>query len=87
MADKGNKNKEPNFEISVERLEEIIKELDNGDLELEKSIKLYEEGMKLTSRCQKMLDDAEKKVSKLAKGKGGSFATESIETEDSEAPF
>jgi exodeoxyribonuclease VII small subunit len=89
MTDKGKKGKELKFEASLKRLEEIVTKLEEGDLELEKSIELFEEGMKMASGCQKRLDEAEKKVEKLIKGADGSFATESMETDDSEGeiPF
>jgi len=50
------------FENAYKRLEEIANSLESGDIELEKSFALYEEGQKLMMVCQKMLDKAEKKL-------------------------
>ena len=60
------------FEKSVEQLEEIIQELETGDLPLEKAIKRFEEGIKLSKYCFKTLDETEKKVSILIQEMDGS---------------
>ncbi len=54
-----------NFEQSLEDLEKIVKELEMGDLPLEKAFKRFEEGMALSKRCGRLLDETEKKVSQL----------------------
>ena len=54
-----------NFEQSMKELEEIAAKLSDGDVSLDESVKLFEDGMKLSQNCQKMLEDAEKKVSIL----------------------
>ena len=54
-----------NFEQSMKELEEIAEKLSNGDISLDESIKLFENGMKLSKHCQKILEDAEKKVNIL----------------------
>lgn len=56
------------FEQSLSRLEEIVKHLEKGDLPLNESLSLFEEGTGLISSCSKMLDEAEQKVVKLRKG-------------------
>ena len=56
------------FEQSLDRLDEIVKHLEKGDLPLSDSLNLYEEGTGLINACSKMLDDAEQKVVKLKKG-------------------
>lgn len=59
------------FEDAMERLEEIIQNLENGDLSLEDSLKNFEEGMKLIKFSTKKLEEVEQKVSMLVKdGKG-----------------
>ena len=63
----GKKN-ELSFEQSLSRLDEIVKHLEKGDLPLNDSLALYEEGTALIRSCSKMLDDAEQKVVKLKKG-------------------
>lgn len=56
------------FEESLTRLEEIVRHLEKGDLPLNDSLSLYEEGTSLIAACSKMLDEAEQKVVKLKKG-------------------
>jgi exodeoxyribonuclease VII small subunit len=52
-------------------LERIVQELENGDLPLEKAIKKFEEGIKLTKLCSEKLDETEKKISILLKNSEG----------------
>ena len=70
--------KEPGFEESLQRLEEIVERLEDDDLELEQSLALFEEGVKLASACNQRLDEAEKKVALLLKNNEGALV---------EAPF
>jgi exodeoxyribonuclease VII small subunit len=56
------------FEEALGRLEEIVRHLEKGDLPLNDSLVLYEEGTGLIASCSKMLDEAEQKVVKLRKG-------------------
>jgi len=58
---------EKKFEEAMERLEEIVRSLEQGDLPLEESLKAFEEGMGLASFCSRELEAAEKKVSLLVK--------------------
>ena len=60
-----------NLEKSLADLEEIVDELESGDLPLEKAMKKFEEGIKLTRGCQAALKDAEQKVEILLKSAGG----------------
>ncbi len=50
------------FEISINKLDEIVKKLESGDLPLEESVALYEEGIKLAAECKKELDETKQKV-------------------------
>ena len=50
------------FEDNMKKLEEIVAKLESGDVKLDESIKLFEEGIKLTKVLQKTLDDAEGKI-------------------------
>ncbi len=59
---------ELSFEQALGRLEEIIKHLEKGDLPLNESMTLFEEGTGLLNRCGTMLEEAEQKVVKLKKG-------------------
>ncbi len=58
------------YEKAVERLEEIVEMLENGNLPLEKMMKLYEEGTALAAKCAKSLDAAQLRISELSEGKG-----------------
>jgi exodeoxyribonuclease VII small subunit len=60
----------PKFEDCLQRLEKIVQELEKGDVPLEKSLTLFEEGMQLSSACRKELEDAEGKVEILLKQNG-----------------
>jgi len=63
------------FEQSMKQLERIVQELEEGELPLEKAIKKFEEGIKLTQFCSAKLDEAEKKVSVLLKNTEGQVVT------------
>lgn len=69
------------FEKAMKRLEEIGQSLETGDIALEESIKLYEEGIQLMDFCQKKLDEAEKKVKKLSRDSEGEFQTTSLDSQ------
>ena len=62
------KKQELCFEDALGRLEEIVRHLEKGDMPLNDSLGLYEEGTGLITACSKMLDEAEQKVVKLKKG-------------------
>lgn len=59
------------FEESMKRLDEIVNVLESGEVSLEESIKLFEEGTGLASSCSALLDSAELKVTKLMQGPDG----------------
>lgn len=73
--------KYPDFEKAIERLEEITDHLEAGEVSLEKSIKLYTEGLEIASVCDKKLGEAEKKI-KIIREKSGISAEEDFD-EDS----
>ena len=56
-----------NFEASLEELERIVKELERGDLPLEQSLQLFENGMRLSAECKRQLEEAESRVEILMK--------------------
>ncbi len=60
----------PKFEESLQRLESIVKEMERGELPLEASLKLFEEGIALSGTCRKQLEEAEGKVEILLKQNG-----------------
>ncbi len=55
------------FEESMQRLQEIVNKLESGEESLENSMKLFEEGAKLSTQCYQMLDKAEQQVTELTK--------------------
>ena len=59
------------FEDALARLETIVNELEKGDLPLNDSLKIFEEGIKLSKTCLKILDDSERKVEILVQETGG----------------
>ena len=59
------------FEQSLGRLEEIVRQMERGDMPLEQALSLFEEGTALVSSCTKLLDEAELKVVRLTKGADG----------------
>lgn len=67
------------FEEAFNRLEEIARQLEGGELALEESLALYEEGMKLIEVCSQKLDAAEKKILKLSKSGEGGFRIEAMD--------
>ena len=54
-----------NFEKKLTRLEEIVQKMESGEISLDDSLKLFEEGVKLSRECNKELNEAEQKVQKL----------------------
>jgi exodeoxyribonuclease VII small subunit len=60
----------PKFEDCLQRLERIVQELEKGDVPLEKSLTLFEEGMQLSNACRQELEEAEGKVEILLKQNG-----------------
>jgi exodeoxyribonuclease VII small subunit len=60
----------PRFEECLQRLEVIVKELEKGDLPLEQSLKLFEEGVTLSASCRKELEEAEGRIEILLKDDG-----------------
>ena len=62
---------EPKFEKDLEKLEEIVAALEEGELSLDDAMKRFEEGIKLAKRCEKALSEAEKKIEILTKNADG----------------
>ena len=66
--------KTKNFEASMERLETIVRQLEQGNAPLEESLKLFQEGTALVQSCAKLLDSAEQEIVKLTKTADGTPA-------------
>jgi len=73
---------EKKFEAALTRLEEIVQELEKGDILLDQSLKLFEEGIKLSRICNKRLEEAERKVEILIKDKDGTVKARPFEEEE-----
>jgi exodeoxyribonuclease VII small subunit len=71
-----------NLEKSLSDLETIVEELESGDLPLDKAMKKFEDGIKLTRGCQAALKDAEQKVEILLKSAGGEESLQDFEPGD-----
>jgi len=59
-----------NFESSLDELEKVVKELESGDLPLDRSLELFSRGMQLSESCRKRLEDAETRVEQLIRKQG-----------------
>ena len=71
-----------NLEKSLADLETLVEELESGDLPLDKAMKKFEEGIKLTRGCQSALKDAEQKVEILLKTAGGEETLQQFDAPD-----
>lgn len=60
----------PTFEAGLQELESIVKEMETGELPLERAIALFEQGMKLSETCRKQLEEAETRVEILTRRAG-----------------
>ena len=69
------------FEEQIQELEKIINELENGNLNLDDSVIKFEDGMKISKECNKMLENAEKKITILLNDENGEKKEENFETE------
>tara|TARA_Y100001960_G_scaffold66127_1_gene69606 strand:- start:609 stop:833 length:225 start_codon:yes stop_codon:yes gene_type:complete len=59
------KDKQHNFEETLQKLESIVDQLESGDVDLEKSVQLYEEGMRLKKICEEKLKNVEMQIKKI----------------------
>ncbi|UCD72429.1 MAG: exodeoxyribonuclease VII small subunit [Syntrophobacterales bacterium] len=78
MDKKGKKT----FEDALSQLESIVAQLEDGDLPLAESLKLFEEGIKLSRFCNQKLNEAQKKVEVLLKENGGDLEPHPFEQEE-----
>lgn len=65
--------KQPSFEASLRRLEDIVDQLERGDVPLEESLTMYEEGIRLSKICVEKLQQAELRIKKLGKDLQGNL--------------
>jgi len=69
------------FEQSLNDLERIVKQLEEGDLALEESLKLFEEGVKLSRECRERLTGAERRIQVLTKDANGNLGLQPLDEE------
>lgn len=69
------------FESNMQRLEQIVRAMERGDVSLEESLKLFQEGTELVRSCGKLLDEAELQVQKVMTGPDGSPVLEDMPNE------
>ncbi len=74
--------KEATFERTFEELGDVVRQLEAGDLPLEKALALFERGQVLAARCTQLLDQAELRVKALVMEDGGEFTEVDVEPED-----
>ena len=72
---------EKSFETSLAELEQIVAKLEDGDLPLEESLSLFEQGIKLSRECRERLANAERRIEILMKDANGNLVAEEIEPE------
>jgi exodeoxyribonuclease VII small subunit len=73
---------EKSFEDAMSRLEDIVKDLESGELSLEDSFKVFEEGMKLIKFCSGKLEEVEQKVTMLVKDSDGKLVREDFDADE-----
>lgn len=76
-----NDEKNVSFEDSLEELEQIVTQLEEGDLPLEESLELFEKGVRLSMKCKTKLEKAERRIQKLVEDSEGNPALEEFEAQ------
>lgn len=73
------KDDDVNFEEAMKKLEDIANQLERNDLELDESVKIFEEGMNLSKKCSEILENAEKKITILLNDGKDNFTEENFD--------
>ena len=73
--------KNPTFEENMHRLEQIVRSMERGDVPLEESLKLFQQGTELVRSCGKLLDEAQLQVKKIATDPEGAPVEENFDVE------
>jgi len=76
---KNNEEQPRSFEASLEALEQIVQHLEEGDLPLEKSLELFEQGIRLSRECQERLSQAERRIEVLLRDNQGRITVSNFE--------
>ena len=77
-----NTNAPASFEAQLATLERIVRELEHGDLPLEQSLDLFEQGVKLSRECQERLNEAERRIEVLLRGGDGATVAVPFESDE-----
>ena len=80
MTSKRKKDENISFEDSLKKLENIVEELEKGELNLDDALKLYEEGMHFSDHCLTKLNESKQKVEKMTREGNEKFRTEPFST-------
>lgn len=70
------------FEKAIQRLEKIVEDLETGELDIDKSLEIFEEGIKMSRVCSKKLSEAEAKIEKLTRDQKGELVAELFPIEE-----
>ncbi len=70
------------FEKAIQRLEKIVDDLETGELDIDKSLEIFEEGIKMSRVCSKKLSEAEAKIEKLTQDQKGELVAELFPVEE-----
>ncbi len=73
--------KNPTFEENMQRLEQIVRAMERGDVPLEESLKMFQEGTELVRKCGKILDEAQLQVKKITTAQDGTPVEEDFSVE------
>ena len=76
-------SKAQTFEACIKRLDEIVNQMESGETTLDESLKLFEEGAKLAANCNKLLTNAELKITKLTQGPDGAPTEQELTHDES----
>ena len=74
----GDAARPPSFEEALARIEQIVERLEEGELSLDESLQLFQEGIGLSRRCQTVLDEAQRKIELLVRAADGALKTEAL---------
>ena len=80
------KSKDIKFEKAMRRLEEIVEHLEKGELDIDKSLEIFEEGISMSRLCSEKLNEAEQKIEQLTQKRRGDLAVELFPVEGSGEP-
>tara|TARA_B100000686_G_C16234014_1_gene686315 strand:- start:117 stop:371 length:255 start_codon:yes stop_codon:yes gene_type:complete len=78
----GEKKDDLKFEKAMKRLETIVEELEKGEMDIDKSLEYFEEGVRMSRHCSRKLKEAEQRIEKLTRNEKGELEAELFQTEE-----